>query len=70
MNFCSKCALPVNINGEYTREMELENENKELRERLDQGMKALREKMTQQFNHIMSLIQKNPVLAHFWFNMS
>jgi predicted amidophosphoribosyltransferase len=45
MNFCSKCALPVNINDEYTREMELENENRELREKLDQGIKTIREEM-------------------------
>jgi len=28
MNFCSKCALPVNLNDEYTMEMELEKENR------------------------------------------
>jgi integrase/recombinase XerD len=45
MNFCSKCSLPVNLNNEYTREMELESENRELREKLDQGMKTMRKEM-------------------------
>src|SRR5439155_25865604 len=27
MNFCPRCALPINLNNEYTREMELEEEN-------------------------------------------
>jgi integrase/recombinase XerD len=45
MNFCSRCALPISLNNEYTREMELENENRELREKLDQGMKSMREEM-------------------------
>lgn len=58
MNFCSKGALPVTLQKEYTREMELEQENRVLREKLDQGMKATREEMHQQFNHIMSLIQE------------
>ncbi|MGC1931063.1 MAG: tyrosine-type recombinase/integrase [Candidatus Nitrosopolaris sp.] len=64
MNFCSRCALPVTLKDEYTREMELEQENRVLREKLDQGMKAMREEMHQQFNHIMSLIQANPQLAY------
>jgi hypothetical protein len=58
MNFCSKCALPVTFKTEYTREMELEQENRVLREKLDQGMKAMREEMHQQFNHIISSIQE------------
>ncbi|MDP9288905.1 MAG: tyrosine-type recombinase/integrase [Thermoproteota archaeon] len=64
MNFCSKCALPVDLNNEYTREMVLENENMGLREKLDQGMKAMREEMNQKFNQIMSVIQENPRLSH------
>jgi len=64
MNFCSRCALPVSLKDEYTREMELEQENTVLREKLDQGMKAMREEMNQQFNQIMSLIRQNPQLAY------
>jgi integrase/recombinase XerD len=32
VNFCPKCALPINLNNEYTREMELEKENATLKE--------------------------------------
>jgi hypothetical protein len=64
MNFCSKCALPVNLNNEYTRETELENENRQLKEKYEQDIKAMREEMNQQFSQIMSMIQQNPKLAH------
>ncbi|MGB7637245.1 MAG: hypothetical protein WCF06_00630 [Nitrososphaeraceae archaeon] len=30
MNFCAKCALPVNLSNEYTREEELEKEKSTL----------------------------------------
>jgi hypothetical protein len=63
MNFCSKCALPVNLNDEYTREMELEEENRELKLKHEQEMKGIREEMNQQFTTIMSMIQQNPLLA-------
>jgi hypothetical protein len=63
MNFCSKCALPVNLNNEYTREMELEQENKILKEKYEYDMKLMREEMNQQFTQIMSMIQQNPQLA-------
>jgi integrase/recombinase XerD len=63
MNFCSKCALPVNLDHEYTREMELQNENKILKEKYEKDMKAMREEMNQQFSQIMSMIQQNPKLA-------
>jgi integrase/recombinase XerD len=64
MNFCSKCALPVNLNDEYTREMDLEKENRELKLKHEQEMKGIREEMNQQFTTIMSMIQQNPLLAH------
>ena len=64
MNFCSKCALPVNLNDEYTREMELEKENTELKLKHEQEMKGIREEMNQQFTTIMLMIQQNPLLAH------
>ena len=40
MNFCSRCVLPVNLNNEYTKEMELENENKILKEKYEYTVKA------------------------------
>jgi hypothetical protein len=64
MNFCSRCALPLNLNNEYTRETELENENRQLKEKYEQDMKSMREEMNQQFSQIMSMIQQNPKLAH------
>ena len=64
MNFCSKCALPVNLNNEYTRETELENENRQLKERYEKEIKIMRKEMNQQFAHIMTMIQQNPKLAH------
>ena len=60
MNFCSKCALPVNLNDEYTREMELEKENKSLKVEIT----SIREEMNRQFTHIMSMIKQNPLLAY------
>jgi hypothetical protein len=60
MNFCSKCALPVNLNNEYTREMELEKENKVLKVEIN----SIREEMNKQFTKIMSMIQQNPLLAY------
>ncbi len=59
MNFCSKCALPVNLNNEYTREMELEKENSVLKMEIN----SIREEMNKQFTKIMSMIQQNPLLA-------
>ena len=59
MNFCSRCALPVNLNNEYTREMELENENRDLK----LSITSIREEMNQQFTQIISMIQQNPKLA-------
>ena len=62
MNFCSRCALPVNLDNEYTREMELEQENRDLKI----SIRSVREDMNQlnqQFSQIMSMIQQNPQLA-------
>ena len=64
MNFCSKCALPINLDNEYTREMELEKENRFLKEKYEQDMKLMREEMNQQLSQIMSMIQQNSQLAY------
>ena len=48
MNFCSRCALPVNLDNEFTREMELENENKILKEKYVQDMNIIRQDMKQE----------------------
>jgi integrase/recombinase XerD len=70
MNFCSRCALPVHLTTELTREMELEQENKLLKEKYEYGFKAVEEKHQQeikaihdQVSHIITMIQHNPQLA-------
>jgi hypothetical protein len=42
MNFCAKCALPVNLSNEYTREEELEKEIHTLREKYDTDIELLK----------------------------
>jgi hypothetical protein len=64
MIFCSRCALPVNLNNEYTKEMELEKENKELNEKFGQQIIALREEMNHRLSRIISMIQQNPKLVY------
>lgn len=49
--------------SEYTREMELEKENRFLKEKYEQDMKLMREEMNQQFTKIMSMMQHDPRLA-------
>jgi integrase/recombinase XerD len=56
MNFCPKCALPTNLNNEYTREMELEKENTELKENFERGIKSMREEMERKFKEIIAKI--------------
>jgi hypothetical protein len=70
MNFCSRCALPVQLTTEHTKEMELEQENKLLKEKYEYSFKAVEEKhlleikaMRDQMNQIMTMIQHNPQLA-------
>ena len=58
MNFCSRCALPVNLDNEYIREMVLENERE-----LKISITSIHEEINQQFSQIMSMIQQNPKLA-------
>ena|GEM_PF-485101 len=64
MNFCSKCALPTNLNNEYTREMDLENENRELNQKFEQGLNTIRTEMNKRLSQIISMIQQNPKLAY------
>jgi hypothetical protein len=61
MNFCSKCSLPVNLNNEYTREMELEQENKILKEKYERDVKTMRveikEEMKRQIAQLVTRIK-------------
>ncbi|MGA7369284.1 MAG: site-specific integrase [Nitrososphaeraceae archaeon] len=63
MNFCSRCSLPVDTTKTLTREMELEKENKELKEKYDRDMDSIRHELDQKFAMILSLIKENPKLA-------
>ena len=58
-NFCGKCSLPINTGSRYTRDMDLENENKNLKLEVE----SIRWEMNKQFSKIMSMIQQNPQLA-------
>ena len=44
MNFCSRCSLPVNLDNEYTKEMELEKENETLKNKYELEIRAMKEK--------------------------
>ncbi len=52
MNFCSRCALPVNLNNEYTKEMELENENRILKEKYNENDYTVKAKLTKKDEEI------------------
>ena len=45
------------------KQQEKESEVQRLQEKYEQDMKTMREEMNQQFNKIMSMVQKNPLLA-------
>jgi integrase/recombinase XerD len=59
-NFCGKCSLPLNSSNKYTREMDLENENKNLKLEVE----SVRQEMNKRFSKIMSMIQQNAQLAY------
>lgn len=69
MNFCSRCSLPVDTTKTLTREMELEKENKELKEKYDRDMDSIRLEMDQKFTMILSMIKENPKLAQIKSNV-
>jgi hypothetical protein len=51
-NFCFRCGLPIDLNNEYTREMELEKENTSLKLQVE----SLRKEMEYKFQQILSKI--------------
>ena len=74
MNFCSRCSLPVNLDNEYTKEMELEKENETLKNKYELEIRAMKEKYEhdiqtirqetdQKFSQIIRMIRQNPKLA-------
>jgi integrase/recombinase XerD len=64
--FCAKCRMVLTYDA-YSETIEekqrKESEVKELKEKYEEDMNAIRYKMNQQFAQVMSLIQQNPQLA-------
>jgi integrase/recombinase XerD len=61
--FCAKCRMVLTYDAYSETQQEKESEVQKLQEKYEQDMKIMREEMNQQFNQILSLIQKNPQLA-------
>lgn len=57
--FCGRCGLSTTLIEQYTKELDLEKENKELK----QQIQMVKEEMNHKFNQIISMIQQNPLLA-------
>ena len=61
--YCSKCSYPLLPSAfdeiKAAEDMKIQT----LKDRYEQDMKSMQEKMNQQFNQIMSMIQQNPTLA-------
>jgi site-specific recombinase XerD len=58
--FCGRCGLTTTLAEQYTKELDLERENKELK----QQIQMVKEEMDDKFNRIISMIQQNPILAN------
>ncbi len=58
--FCGRCGLTTTLVEQYTKEMDLERENRELK----QQIQIVKEEMDNKFNTIISMIQLNPLLAN------
>ncbi|HSF50413.1 MAG TPA: site-specific integrase [Nitrososphaeraceae archaeon] len=58
--FCGRCGLSITLIDQYTKEMDIERENRELK----QQIQIVKEEMNDKFNKIISMIQKNPLLAN------
>ena len=58
--FCGRCGLTTILTEQYTKELDLERENKELK----QQIQMVKEEMDNKFNKIISMIQQNPLLVN------
>lgn len=58
--FCGRCGLSTTLIEQYTKEIDLEKENRELK----QQIQIVKEDMDNKFNQIISMIQQNPLLAN------
>ena len=57
--FCGRCGLSTTLVEQYTQEMDLERQNRELKQQIE----IIKEEMNHKFNQIISMIQQNPILA-------
>ena len=57
--FCGRCGLSTTLIEQYTKEIDSEKENKELK----QQIQIVKEEMNNKFNRIISMIQQNPILT-------
>jgi site-specific recombinase XerD len=57
--FCGRCGLTTTLAEQYTKELDLERENRELK----QQIQMVKEEMDDKFSKIISMIQQNPLLA-------
>ena len=58
--FCGCCGLTTTLTEQYTTELDLERENKELK----QQIRTVKEEMNDKFNKIILMIQQIPSLSH------
>jgi hypothetical protein len=61
--WCSSCSYPLTPEGYEEIKANEEMRFKIIEEKHAQDMKALREDMNRQFNNIMTMVQKNPLLS-------
>ena len=57
--FCGRCGLTTKFTEQYNKEVDLEKENRELK----QQIQIVKDEMNDKFNQIILMIQKNPILA-------
>ena len=61
--YCSKCSYPLSPQAYEEIKANEDLKLKAMEEKHRQDMDAMREEMNQQFNKIMSMVQKNPILS-------
>jgi integrase/recombinase XerD len=63
MNFCSRCSLPTNLKDVYTREAEIDKENRELKEKYQEDLIKMREDMEKKFQTIFERIDNKKLVS-------
>ena len=57
--FCGRCGLSTTLIDQYTKEMDFEKENRELKKQIQ----IVKDEMNGKFNQIISIIQEYPLLV-------